>query len=121
VVKLLSSLLIMGFLCTACIVQCLPGALLLPCLFVCIPARQVPGCFTGIIKYKMWLSHVCHVMRLCFQVQLDASELSGFSVASAEVVQHYKFKNMKAALANIPAGKDVGGSVSTKVRALWAY
>lgn len=49
------------------------------------------------------------------EVQLDASELSGFSVASAEVVQHYKFKNMKAALANIPAGKDVGGSVSTKV------
>lgn len=49
------------------------------------------------------------------QVQVDASELSGFSVAAPEVIQHYKYKNMKAALANIPAGKDIGGSVSTKV------
>jgi hypothetical protein len=36
-------------------------------------------------------------------------------VAAPEVIQHYKYKNMKAALANIPAGKDIGGSVSTKV------
>lgn len=50
------------------------------------------------------------------QVHVDASELSGFSVAAPEVIQHYKYKNMKAALANIPAGKDIGGSVSTKVR-----
>lgn len=49
------------------------------------------------------------------QVQLNASELSGFSVATAEVVQCYKYKNMKAALANVPTGKDLGGSVSTKV------
>lgn len=53
------------------------------------------------------------------QVQVDASELSGFSVSAPEVVQHYKYKNMKAALANIPAGKDIGGSVSTKVGACW--
>jgi hypothetical protein len=50
------------------------------------------------------------------QVQVDASELSGFSVSAPEVIQHYKYKNMKAAVANIPAGKDIGGSVSTKVR-----
>lgn len=49
------------------------------------------------------------------QVQVDASELSGFSVSAPEVIQHYKYKNMKAALANIPASKDIGGSVSTKV------
>lgn len=35
--------------------------------------------------------------------------------AMCQVVQYYKYKNMKAALANIPAGKDIGGSVSTKV------
>jgi hypothetical protein len=40
-------------------------------------------------------------------------------VAASEVSQHYKYKNMKAALANIPAGKDIGGSVSTKVSLAW--
>jgi hypothetical protein len=56
---------------------------------------------------------------VALQVQIDASELSGFSVSAPEVIQHYKYKNMKAAVANIPAGKDVGGSVSTKVGCRW--
>eukprot|EP00879_Flechtneria_rotunda_P030913 GHRR01033648.1.p1 GENE.GHRR01033648.1~~GHRR01033648.1.p1 ORF type:complete len:127 (-),score=20.36 GHRR01033648.1:249-629(-) len=49
------------------------------------------------------------------QVQLSASDLSGFQVASDQVMQHYKYKNLKAAMSNIPTSKDVGGPVFTKV------
>lgn len=47
---------------------------------------------------------------------LNAGDLSGYQVCAAEMVRHYRYKNMKATLANIPVGnKDKGGSVSTKV------
>eukprot|EP00775_Hariotina_reticulata_P001045 gene1045-1382_t len=49
------------------------------------------------------------------EVQLDTSHLSSCQASAAEVVQHYKYKNLRAALSNIPSARDVGGAVSTKV------
>lgn len=85
--------------------------------------RWAPANHAAWYKYKNMNDPLCPVSRRCavlccvvlLQVQVDAAELSGFSVSAPDVIQHYKYKNMKAALANIPAGKDIGGSVSTKV------
>ena len=51
------------------------------------------------------------------QIELNTQELSGFQVSEQLVMWRYKYKNLKAALSNIPAGAHKGtGTVNTKVR-----
>jgi hypothetical protein len=61
---------------------------------------------------------VCFVLfsYVLLQIELNTQELSGFQVTEQLVTWRYKYKNLKAALSNIPSGMHKGaGNVSTKV------
>jgi hypothetical protein len=50
------------------------------------------------------------------QVELPMDELAGYSVATPDLAARYKYKNLRAALAQIPTGGGkAAGSISTKV------
>jgi hypothetical protein len=52
----------------------------------------------------------------CLQVELPMDELAGYSVATPALSARYKYKNLRAALAQIPTGGGkAAGSISTKV------
>jgi hypothetical protein len=65
------------------------------------------------------MSHISWYELLDVQVHLNSADLSGFQVAASDVLQRYRYKNLKAALCHIPDGKEIGGPVSTKVRGSW--
>lgn len=81
-----------------------------------VPAQLHPPA-TLLARTHTRLQHCGTRAAATLQVQLDASDLSGFQVAPGQAVTRYKYKNLKAACCNIPAGREHGGSISSKVAA----